>query len=198
MNFLAHTALSGGEYNGILVGNFMADSIRGNYTGKYASQPDIIKGIQLHRKIDKFTDQHVMVKKSIKRLRHNYGRYASVIVDIFYDHLLANNWDTYYDISLKDHSEKVYETLNAYKHKLPENIQKFLPGMIHNNWLVNYGTMQGIERSLESVSRRAKFSNKMDKSVLELKKDYNQFNKEFNQFYPYVSEFVRRDLAGEL
>jgi acyl carrier protein phosphodiesterase len=58
--------------------------------------------------------------------------------------------------------------------------------------------MQGIERSLESVSRRAKFSNKMDKSVLELKKDYNQFNKEFNQFYPYVSEFVRRDLAGEL
>ncbi len=118
MNFLAHTALSGKDYNGILVGNFMADSIRGKLYREICFQPEIIKGIQLHRKIDQFTDQHVMVKKSIKRLRHNYGRYASVIVDIFYDHLLAKNWKTYHDISLEDHSQKVYQTLTHYKNKL--------------------------------------------------------------------------------
>ena len=54
MNFLAHIYLSG-EKQGITIGNFIADGIKGN---KYLSyREDLQKGILLHRSIDSFTDQ---------------------------------------------------------------------------------------------------------------------------------------------
>ena len=197
MNFLAHTSLSG-DSNAILVGNFIADSVKGNPHDQYKHDKDIVEGIILHRNIDRFTDQHVTVKKSIKRLRHNYGKYAGILVDIFYDHFLAKNWNLYHDTTLEEHAEQVYDVLELYKPKLPQNIQKFLPAMIHHNWLVNYGKFWGIERALESISRRAKFPNTMNRAMTDLKKDYKEFDREFKLFYPYVQEYVKRYLAGEL
>ena len=195
MNFLAHIYLSG-DSDYILLGNFMADFIRGN---RYEHYPEeVIKGIKLHRAIDQFTDQHAMVRKSIKRLRPNYGKYSSVIVDIFYDHFLARNWDDYHHNSLPDHAQHVYEVFTKYKDKFPDRIQSFLPSMIHHNWLVNYGKLYGIERSLQSIAKRAKFDNKMAQATEALKKDYKHFEKEFTLFFPYVIEFSRRYLAGEL
>ena len=64
MNFLAHIYLSG-ENQGITIGNFIADGIKGN---KYLSyREDLQKGILLHRSIDSFTDQHPIVRQSTKR-----------------------------------------------------------------------------------------------------------------------------------
>ena len=89
MNFLAHIYLSGN--NDLLkIGNFMADSIRGN---SYENYPEEIKkGILLHRSIDSFTDMHPVYRKSKHRLHEKYGHYSGVIMDIFYDHFLAKNW----------------------------------------------------------------------------------------------------------
>ena len=65
MNFLAHIYLSG-EDQGITIGNFIADGIKGK---KYLSySEDMQKGILLHRSIDSFTDQHPVVRQSTKRL----------------------------------------------------------------------------------------------------------------------------------
>lgn len=195
MNFLAHIYLSG-DSEEILVGNFIADFIRGNRYGQYSDE--IIRGIHLHRGIDHFTDQHATVRKGIKRLRPLYGKYSSVLIDIFYDHFLAKNWDTYHDHSLEEHANYVYGVFSKYKNQMPERIQSFLPSMIQHNWLVNYGKFYGIERSLQSISKRAKFSNNMANAVDALKKDYKHLDKEFNLFFPYVIEYTRRFLANDL
>src|SRR5690606_39712177 len=85
MNFLAHIYLSF-EDDGITIGNFIADSIRGN---RYKHLPERIQqGIMLHRAIDTYTDKHPTVRQSTKRLHQNYSHYSGVIVDIFYDHFL--------------------------------------------------------------------------------------------------------------
>ena len=64
MNFLAHIYLSG-DNDLLKIGNFMADSIRGN---SYENYPDEIKkGILLHRSIDSFTDMHPVYRKSKHR-----------------------------------------------------------------------------------------------------------------------------------
>ena len=49
MNFLAHIYLSG-EDEGITIGNFIADGIKGKKYKKFP--PQIQKGILLHREID--------------------------------------------------------------------------------------------------------------------------------------------------
>ena len=97
MNFLAHIYLSG-EDEGITIGNFIADGIKGK---KYLSYPaSIQKGILLHRGIDSFTDSHPTVRQSTARLHENYGHYSGVIVDILYDHFLAKNWEEYHEQDL--------------------------------------------------------------------------------------------------
>ena len=86
MNYLAHVYLSGSDQN-IMIGNFIADSIKGS---KYLEYPIAIqKGILLHRKIDSFTDHHPSFRNSTKKLHQRYGHYSGIIVDIFYDHFLA-------------------------------------------------------------------------------------------------------------
>ena len=80
MNYLAHLYLSGSNEH-ILVGNFIADSIKGSTYKDYPS--DIQRGVLLHRQIDTHTDSHPNFRTSTKRLHKNYGHYSGVIVDIF-------------------------------------------------------------------------------------------------------------------
>ena len=37
----------------------------------------------------------MMLKKCIEMLKPEYGRYAGIVVDIFFDHFLAANWNQY-------------------------------------------------------------------------------------------------------
>ncbi|NVK49164.1 MAG: DUF479 domain-containing protein, partial [Cyclobacteriaceae bacterium] len=85
MNFLAHAFLSFGHEK-ILVGNFIADFVKGKQIEKYEKQIQI--GIQLHRAIDLFTDSHPLVKAAQSYLRPKFGHYSSVITDVFFDYFL--------------------------------------------------------------------------------------------------------------
>uniref|UniRef100_UPI00404875E4 ACP phosphodiesterase n=1 Tax=Roseivirga sp. TaxID=1964215 RepID=UPI00404875E4 len=70
------------------IGNFLGDFVKGNQYLDF--EPDIAKGIILHREIDRFTDSHEVVSESKKRLSEKYRHYSGVIVDMFYDHFLAD------------------------------------------------------------------------------------------------------------
>ena len=108
MNFLAHIYLSG-DNDFIKIGNFMADSIKGDHYNNY---PEYIrKGILLHRSIDSFTDLHPVFRKSKHRLHDRYGHYSGVIMDIFYDHFLAKNWSNYNNITLEKYVFNFYQLL---------------------------------------------------------------------------------------
>lgn len=111
MNFLAHLFLSGkpGE---LMVGNFIADSVKGSMLSDFSE--GIQQGIKLHRAIDNFTDNHLVTLKSKERLRIHFGKYAPVVVDIFYDHFLAICWEKYADRSLRIYADEVYKFLGTY------------------------------------------------------------------------------------
>ena len=105
MNFLAHLYLSGNDPL-VRLGNFIGDFVKGrDLADRY--EPAIVKGIELHRAIDEFTDQHAIVKQSKMRLRPKYRHYAPVIVDIFYDHFLAAGWDNHSEQLLPEDRKSV-------------------------------------------------------------------------------------------
>src|SRR5215216_5596818 len=163
MNFLAHVYLSG-ENTKLMVGNFIADFVKGrNALEKFS--PEIAKGIDLHRAIDEFTDTHPVVAQSKNRLRPKYRHYSGVIVDVFYDHFLARNWNTYHTEPLSDFAARTYRTIESFGPILPAGVKYMLPYMIKGNWLVNYGQTEGIHRALSGMARRTPYHSKMEEAT---------------------------------
>ncbi|MBZ0326568.1 MAG: acyl carrier protein phosphodiesterase [Altibacter sp.] len=192
MNFLAHIYLSG-EDEAVIVGNFIADGIKGKRYLKYP--PQIQKGILLHRAIDSYTDQHPIVKQSTARLHKNYGHYSGVIVDILYDHFLAKNWKQYHTQPLDEYVEIFYELLRKNFQILPGRIQRMMPYMIADNWLLSYATIPGISKILSQMNLRTKNISKMNYAVIELEQYYSEFEAEFTAFFEELIQYTKNKLV---
>jgi acyl carrier protein phosphodiesterase len=187
MNFLAHLFLSGND-TGLMIGNFIADFVKGKAKENYT--PEIRKGIELHRAIDDFTDHHPVTSQSKHRLYPTQRKYAPVVVDMYYDHFLAKNFDKYSDVPLNQFAGNVYKLMNANREQLPEQVRGFLTFMIERNWLVNYGTIEGISRTLTGMSKRVAFPNNMNSAGQDLINSYAAFGREFDVFFPELLTFV--------
>ena len=191
MNFLAHIYLSG-DNDQIKIGNFIADGIRGK---KYLEYPDQIqKGIILHRAIDTFTDSHKTVRKSTKRLHEKYSHYSGIIVDIFYDHYLAKNWENYSETSLDIYTDHFYKLTEQYYNWLPERYKNMMPHMVRENWLYNYANIEGISNVLNGMNRRTKNKSRMNLAVQELNEYYDIFEEEFTSFFDELILHVNQKL----
>lgn len=193
MNFLAHIYLSG-DNTSITIGNFIADGIKGKRYAKYPK--DVQIGILLHREIDTFTDAHPTVRMSTKRLHNNYGHYSGVIVDILYDHFLAKNWSRYSDTPLDLYIDNFYEELKANFTILPLRIQKMMPYMIADNWLLSYAKIEGIQKVLNGMNHRTNNISGMHRATAELQEFYREFEDEFTVFFEELRVFSNEKLAA--
>ncbi|OBX25766.1 acyl carrier protein phosphodiesterase [Gelidibacter algens] len=193
MNFLAHIYLSG-DNPLITIGNFMADGIKGR---RYEKQPkDIQIGILLHREIDTFTDAHPTVRLSTKRLHKNYSHYSGVIVDILYDHFLAKNWSQYSNTPLDLYVANFYDSLKTNFELLPLRIQKMMPYMIADNWLLSYAQIEGIQKVLNGMNHRTNNISGMNSATNELQEFYDDFEDEFTIFFEELRVFSNKKLTA--
>ncbi|MFN3909170.1 MAG: ACP phosphodiesterase [Flavobacterium sp.] len=180
MNFLAHIYLSGNDTFRI-IGNFMADVVRGNQYLQYPEQ--VQKGILLHRFIDFYTDQHPVFRQTKHRLHENYGHYSGVITDMYYDYFLAKNWGKFYQDSIEIYANNFYQLLQEHRDLLPDKIQRMSKHMIADNWLVSYQSIQGMQRILYQMDYRTGFKSKMQFATKELQIWENEMEQEFFQFF---------------
>ena len=188
---MANIYLSGNDES-VIIGNFIADGIKGKRYLKYP--PAIAKGILLHRAIDSFTDAHPTVHQSTARLHKNYGHYSGVIVDILYDHFLAKNWSKYSEVPLDEYVSDFYKLLRKNFTMLPARIQRMMPYMIADNWLLSYATVEGISKILAQMNVRTKGVSKMNLAVAELEEYYNEFEAEFTSFFDELIAFSHQKL----
>ncbi len=187
LNYLAHLFLSGPDPD-LQFGNFIADGVRSVQLKLYPAQ--IQAGIRLHHKIDAFTDSHPVVAESKERLRPMVQKYAGVVVDMFYDHFLAKQFQEYSSLSLAAFADQSYALLLAQPDLLPARVQRFLPYMIKQNWLVGYAQVAGISGALNGLSRRAAFESGMDTAGQELIRNYDLYQAEFNRFFPELQAYI--------
>ena len=191
MNFLAHIYLSN-ENDQIKIGNFIADAVKGKY---YKHLPEEIqKGIKLHREIDSFTDANTIVRKSKRRLHERYNHYDGVIIDILYDHYLAKNWANYSKIPLKEYTQDFYKILADNYEILPDKTKQLMPFMIQDDWLYNYGNLDGIERVLQGMNRRTKNKSQMHLAIEDLIINYSSFENDFTAFFEQLINFTNKKI----
>jgi acyl carrier protein phosphodiesterase len=187
MNFLGHIFLSG-EEDEIILGNFIADHVKGKIQHEYPQR--VIKGIQLHRAIDHFTDHHPIVIQGSRRLNGDFGRYGTVIIDMYYDHFLASLWSDYHHEPLEIFTQRIYKQLLPYLEIMPARTQHMLPYMVRDNWLAGYAETEGLSAALNGMSRRAKFNSGMESATAFLLNNYEVFKEEFKLFMPDIITYA--------
>ncbi len=192
MNFLAHFYLTGNEDPHLLGGNFLGDFVKGNAMYKYS--PSIQFGITIHRFIDHHTDQNSIFRKSKKRLFPQFRHYSGVIVDLFYDYLLATDWDNYHSVSLKEFTQTSYQKLRSVQSIFPAEAKYALKYMHKHDWLYHYKTHQGMLLALNGVSRRFGKPNLLNPALDYLLRYEREFRKEFGEFMPIITHKVTHQI----
>ena len=189
MNFLAH-ALLAGDTPALIVGGVVGDWIKGPLP---AGLPDdLAKGVALHRAIDHFAESHPAFCRSRTRVSAARRRYAGVLVDVFYDHLLARNWAAIHQQPLVEYCEAVYALIEARLHDLPASAHPALMLMAQEDWLTSYAQIEGITDVLARMSRRARQPNPLTNGEQEFLADVDGFTGDFYEWLADTREFCRQ------
>lgn len=183
MNFLAHLFLSGARPL-VIVGNFMGDAVKGRDLSRFSQELE--QGIRLHRAIDHFTDSHPLQRSGRERSRAYAGRYSGVVMDLFYDHLLASEWSRWHPEPLPDFAQRMYELLTDHQHLMPARTQEMLPYMVKYDWLASYARVEGLARALNGLAQRVPEGHVMRGSEQVLLDNMNEFRSEFELFLPQL------------
>lgn len=187
MNYLAHLFLSG-EDEATMVGNFIGDHVKGKSYQKFPA--NIQKGIILHRQIDFFTDRHPKFREAKKLLNGDYGLYSGIVIDLFYDHFLAKNWTRYSPVTLRQFAKFSHAVLLSHFRYLPKRVQGFLPFLIQHRRLESYAGTEGIQKSLEIMSRYTSLPENTRKAINVMQTNVLFFEDNFAEFMNEMIEFV--------
>ena len=193
MNYLAHAFLADTS-DEFLIGSLIGDFVKGALRKRYSQE--VTDGIIFHRKIDVFTDAHKMTIASKKLFSGKQRRYAGIVLDICCDHFLSRHWPTYSDTELADFILRVYAVLQKHAPILPERFQSVLPRMLQQNWLACYRSLQGVEMTLERISRRIAHNIHLKDAMQDIQKNYKSLERNFLVFFPDLMQFTKGYLGG--
>jgi len=186
MNYLFHLYLSGNDPD-ILTGNLMGDFVKGRVGEEYPQR--LRSGIVLHRRIDSFAQNHALFRQSKQRIDPGFGHWRGVLVDMFYDHFLAAEWNRWSKEPFESYLARVQRTVEGNYRYLPERMRELLP-VIFETMLPSYRTMEGVGLALKRMSRRIQRSNPLAEGGGELQRNLAGFHHDFLEFMPLVQDDV--------
>lgn len=192
MNWLAHALLSENT-TAFRLGNLLPDFL----TSAELAQLDPVfgPGIACHRRIDVFTDHHPVVRESVRRFV-KYRRVAPVLVDVFYDHFLTNDWAQYSGQPLKAFIAEVYGAFDVHRAQLPETLWPPLQRMRDEDWLGSYCDFDGLRRTLARMERRFRRQVDLVGGVTELEQNYVELQADFRKFFPELRAVVTTEMLN--
>lgn len=151
MHLLAH-ALCAGPDALLQAGQIAGDYVRGRDLSAYPDR--LADGIRHHRALDSFTDQHESVRRSRHRLTGPWRRYAGVLVDLAYGHVLARQWEALGTSSLQAFEVTVHASLAQHHAVLPTRLQDTRERLLAARVLSGIGDADGVAVACERLSYR--------------------------------------------
>lgn len=183
MNWLAHIQLSG-DSAATKIGNLIPDLVRASTLDDLPDK--FMPGIRLHRLIDSYTDSHPIFRKSMSRIDGDLRRYASILIDLFYDHYLAREWSNYSQEPLEKVVDDFHQSIDFFRLELPTPVYAKLVLIRDGRYLSSYSTMEGIAAALSRVSSRLRRPFDLTKGVEQLETHYKLLEVDFKEFYPLL------------
>ena len=188
MNFLAH-ALLAGDAAADRVGGLMGDFIKGPLPAQLP--PALAAGVALHRAIDSFAERHEAFVRSRARISATRRRVAGVLVDLFYDHLLAGTWASYCQTPLPAYAARMYTLLADFKAALPEKARDVADRMQAQDWLSAYQHVDAVGQAIDRMAiYRIRRANPLAGGIEEFLADPDGFARDFQAFMPAALAFT--------
>ena len=198
MNYLAHIYLAR-HSDAAMVGAMLGDFVKANDIDHYPLS--IAREITLHRHIDTYTDSHPAVLASKALFSEGRRRYAGIVLDIYYDHLLSQQWERYSEgTGRHELIARFYAALTAHEPLLPARLREMLPYLIRQDWLGGYVRFDGVAETVARVSRRlSRNGHLLREGIDDLLAHREAIESGFGQFFPDLIAFAdgrRAELAA--
>ncbi len=187
MNYLAHIFLSGSD-GWLQVGGFTADAIKGKDWQHYPKR--MREGVLRHRSIDYYTDNHPVFLELKRELTPLCGRYAGIVLDIYFDYLLASNFSCYTTESLRHFTLKFYFSALTRYFWLPKRIKGFIFHFVATDRLMKYKSLEGIKESLDIMVYYRELPIETKSVIGFLRDNEDHFRANFHRFFVELQSHV--------
>ncbi len=188
MNFLAH-ALLAGENPADRIGGLLGDFVKGPLPA--GLPPALADGVALHRAIDGYAETHPAFVRSRQRISAARRRVGGVLVDIFYDHLLARDWEQHGEGTLAHYSAQIYASVECFLDDLPAAAREVAALMQRHDWLGSYRDVGAVGRVIERMAvHRMRRANPLPGGIDEFLADPAGFAADFADFLPDARAFA--------
>jgi acyl carrier protein phosphodiesterase len=190
VNFLAHLYLARHSDDAML-GGLLGDFVGTAGLAHYNAQ--VQREILLHRKIDSFTDGHPEVLQAKRHFPEGRRRYAGILLDAYFDHLLARDWHRHHGGDLDAFTAHFYGVLLAHLPALPPRLQRIAPIMAARDWLGSYRDRDVVDRAVTGIATRLfRNSEKLVECLPILRRHEHDVEQRFEGFFAELQAYVQR------
>ncbi|MFK8076066.1 MAG: ACP phosphodiesterase [Granulosicoccus sp.] len=193
MNFLAHSLL-GFDDSSLVAGQFCGDFVRGRDLSRFPA--GIERGIRLHRYLDRYADTYEPLLRSRQAMTDLPRRFSGIVVDVLFDHFLANHWEQVSDVSLSEHAQNVHSSLRFHEPILPDSLKRFMDALEEHDILINNRFLPSIEYTLLRLSKRSPKFSPLAMNQMQLKVLTESLHDSFVGFYPKLNQAAVDYLAN--
>jgi acyl carrier protein phosphodiesterase len=151
VNYLAHLYFSGDDPE-LQVGGLLGDFVKGPLRGRYPA--GVEAGIRRHRRIDALCGELPAIRGLIASVEPPWRRYAGIVVDVLFDHLLAQQWTQFHHRPLAEVCAHFYRALACHRALLPEQARRFSDLAPAQRWLERYDDPRHRDEILERSGQR--------------------------------------------
>lgn len=188
MNYLAHLYFSDLTPDSC-VGQLLPDCMAPRQLPDSVSD-ELARHIALHQFIDRFTDQHPDVLALKAQFQPPYRRFAGVLIDVFFDHVLAREWQQWHAQPIEMFAHQVYGALADYQGPENDRLNALRHALLSHRWLPGYAYPLGVERALQGLDRRSRFKTPLAEAHQLLPDMYPEIATRFSSFFPELRAAV--------
>ena len=181
MNHLAHFLLAPAS-DAARMGTLLGDFVRGTQLQEWPSEVE--SAIRLHRRVDSITDTHPVVGEAKALAPPALRRYAGILTDVFFDHLLIAQWARWSDEPLDRYCAGIYASLARTATRMPPAAQGLALRMGEFDILTACATRAGVERVLGRIAKRLSRPVDLAAGAVMLDTYYARLEDSFERFFP--------------
>jgi len=190
MNHLAHALLADAGGIEFALGSALGDFVRGRPDPAWPVPRQA--GLRFHRAIDAFTDAHPEVVAARNLFTPPMRRYAGIMLDVWFDHLLVLDWDRYpTDEPLARFSRRWLGLLDARAAELPVSLRAFIAWMHTHDLPAGYGEEMTLDAVFHALAQRLSRPSPIAEALPALLARSGTLQRHFDAFFPDLVDYAR-------
>lgn len=198
MNHLAHALLADAGGVEFALGSAQGDFMHGRPDPGWPEARQA--GLRFHRAIDRFTDAHPEVATARNAFEPPLRRYAGIVLDVWFDHLLVREWHRFCaEEPLPAFSLRWLALLDAHAAELPESLRGFLAWMHAHGLPAAYGDDAMLDAVFHALALRLSRPSPIGDALPALHDRAEVLQRHFDVFFPELvvhARALRRELLA--